>query len=133
MFIARFAISTCIARYGQYILVRQVTDTRTVGYRAVPSKIDRQRSISAIGDRLREKSIVDGRLRKKKGRRRGKEKKKKRGRKNTSPSRRPRLPAGRLRTVAARGHGRFFSRARRRSVSPCGETNRGDIAEGTNR
>ncbi|RWW18746.1 hypothetical protein GW17_00017245 [Ensete ventricosum] len=63
---------------------------------------------------------------KKKGRR-GKEKKKKRGRKNTS------LACHRLRAVVARGslravaaHGRFFSRARRRSVSPRGETDRGD-------
>ncbi|RWW27586.1 hypothetical protein GW17_00007969, partial [Ensete ventricosum] len=102
----RFAISTCTARYGRYILVRQVTGTQTARYRAVPSKINCQRSISTIdsrlkkkstvGDRLREKSTVGGRLRekstvgsrlrekstvggrlwKKKGRRRGKEKKK---------------------------------------------------------
>ncbi|RWW04642.1 hypothetical protein GW17_00032124 [Ensete ventricosum] len=78
-----------------------VTNTWTARYRAVPPKIDRRRSISAVGrrqsispvggrlkkkstvdDRLREKLIVaklivDGRLRKKKGRR-GKEEKKKR-------------------------------------------------------
>ncbi|RWW23384.1 hypothetical protein GW17_00012370 [Ensete ventricosum] len=35
-------------------------------------------------------------------------------------------PVGRLRAVAARGRGRFFSRARRQSVSPRGETDRGD-------
>ncbi|RWW14680.1 hypothetical protein GW17_00021529 [Ensete ventricosum] len=68
--------------------VHQVTGTRTVRYWAVPPKIDRRRSISTVGGRLkkksivggrlREKSIVDGRLRKKKGRRRGKEKKKRR-------------------------------------------------------
>ncbi|RWW06169.1 hypothetical protein GW17_00030519 [Ensete ventricosum] len=91
MLIARFAISTCIARYGRYILVRQVAGTRTVRYRAVPLKIDRRRSISAVGGQLREKSTADGRLREKltvggrlsekKGRRRrrGKEEKKKRG------------------------------------------------------
>ncbi|RZR80613.1 hypothetical protein BHM03_00006668 [Ensete ventricosum] len=47
--------------------------------------------------------------------------------------RRPRVayaslsPAGRLRAVVARG--RFFSRTRRRSVSPREETDRGDEAE----
>ncbi|RWW43755.1 hypothetical protein BHE74_00050549 [Ensete ventricosum] len=51
-------------QYRRYILVRQVIDTQTARYRAVP------RSISAIGSRLREKSTVDGRLRKKKGRKR---------------------------------------------------------------
>ncbi|RZS29289.1 hypothetical protein BHM03_00063005 [Ensete ventricosum] len=103
----RFAISTYTARYGRYVPIRQVTSTRTARYRAVPSKIDRRRSIEE-------------------------EKGKKRGRKNTSPARRPRPPVvaarGRLRAVAARGHGRFFSRTRRRSVSPRGETDRGDVA-----
>ncbi|RWW38944.1 hypothetical protein BHE74_00055770, partial [Ensete ventricosum] len=91
MLIARFAISTCIARYGRYLLVRQVASTRTVRYRAVPLKIDRRWSISAVSGQLREKSTADGRLREKltvgdrlsekKGRRRrrGKEEKKKRG------------------------------------------------------
>ncbi|RRT73002.1 hypothetical protein B296_00014619 [Ensete ventricosum] len=41
----RFAISTCTARYGRYIPVRQVTGTRIARYRAVPSKIGRRRSI----------------------------------------------------------------------------------------
>ncbi|RWW06270.1 hypothetical protein GW17_00030410 [Ensete ventricosum] len=71
------------------------------------------------------------------------EEKKKRGRKNTSPAHRPCPPivaargrrsgvacarsplGGRLRAVVARG--RFFSRARRRSVSPCREIDRGDV------
>ncbi|RZS24236.1 hypothetical protein BHM03_00057286 [Ensete ventricosum] len=90
-----------------------VTGTRTARYRAVPSKIDHRRSISAVGGRLKKKSTVDGRLRKKKGRRIGKEKKKKRGIKNTSPTcrRRPRV-----------ARSRFFSRSRRWSVSPRGET-----------
>ncbi|RWV84830.1 hypothetical protein GW17_00053426, partial [Ensete ventricosum] len=87
----RFAISTCTTRYGRYIPVRQVTGTRTARYRAVLPKIDRRRSISAVGGRLKKKSTVDGRLRekstvggrlrKKKRRRRGKEEKKKRRRK----------------------------------------------------
>ncbi|RWW44339.1 hypothetical protein BHE74_00049905 [Ensete ventricosum] len=49
------------------------------------------------------------------------EEKKKRRRKNTSLAhrRRPRV---------ARAHGHFFSRARRRSVSPRGEKDQGDIA-----
>ncbi|RWW12340.1 hypothetical protein GW17_00023998 [Ensete ventricosum] len=92
----RFAISTYTARYGQYIPVRQVTDTRTARNRAVPPKIDHRRSISTVDGRLKKKSIIGGRLRKKKGRR-GKEEKKKR-RKNTSPAHRPRPHA-----VAARG------------------------------
>ncbi|RZR88657.1 hypothetical protein BHM03_00016277 [Ensete ventricosum] len=62
-----FAISTCTARYGRYISIRQVTSTRIARYRAVPSKIDRWRPIE-------EEIDVDGRLRKKKGRKRGKEK-----------------------------------------------------------
>ncbi|RZS22587.1 hypothetical protein BHM03_00055386, partial [Ensete ventricosum] len=60
--------------------------------------------------------------------------KKKRGRKNTSPARRPRSPAVTARRSPTRrrpsriahGHDRFFSRVRRRSVSPRGEKDRGD-------
>ncbi|RWW44417.1 hypothetical protein BHE74_00049815, partial [Ensete ventricosum] len=106
--------------------VRQVTGTRTDRYRAVPPKIDHRRSISAVGGRLkkkstvggrlREKSTVGGRLRKKKGRRRrGKEEKKKR-----------RIPR-RVLSPLADARGRFFSRARRRSVSLRGEKDRGDF------
>ncbi|RWV80690.1 hypothetical protein GW17_00057998, partial [Ensete ventricosum] len=99
----------------------QVTGTRIARYRVVPPKIDRRRLISivdgrlkkksTVGGQLREKSTVGGRLRKKKGRRRGKEEKKKR-----------KIP----RPQVARGRGRFFSCARRRSVSPRGEKDRGD-------
>ncbi|RWW18527.1 hypothetical protein GW17_00017479 [Ensete ventricosum] len=81
----RFVILTCTTRIGRYIPVRQVIDTRTARYRAVPPKIDHRWSISTVGGRLkkkstvggrlREKSTIGGRLRKKKGRRRGKEKK----------------------------------------------------------
>ncbi|RZS15181.1 hypothetical protein BHM03_00046986, partial [Ensete ventricosum] len=61
--------------------------------------------------------------------------KKKRGRKNTSPASRPRppaviacgLPALCRRPQVACGSGRFFSRARRRSVSLRGEKDRGDV------
>ncbi|RWV98418.1 hypothetical protein GW17_00038740 [Ensete ventricosum] len=62
---------------------------RTARYQAVPSKIDRQRSIEGEIDhhgRLTEQSTVGGRLRKKKGRRKRKRRKKKRRRKNTAPS-----------------------------------------------
>ncbi|RWW19538.1 hypothetical protein BHE74_00024625, partial [Ensete ventricosum] len=57
---ARFAISVCTAWYGRYIPVRQVIDIRLPTTR-----------------RYRQKSIVGGRLREKKGRRRrrGKEEK----------------------------------------------------------
>ncbi|RWW23385.1 hypothetical protein GW17_00012368 [Ensete ventricosum] len=84
---------------------------------------------STVGGRLSEKSTIGGRLRKKKGRRRGKEEKKEEGKKEYLASavlvRLPSPPAGRLRVVAARGRGRFFSRARRqieatRSVSSLG-------------
>ncbi|RRT57106.1 hypothetical protein B296_00032021, partial [Ensete ventricosum] len=58
--------------------IHQVASTQTASYQAVPPKIDRRRSISAISGQLREKSTIDGRLREKKGRRRrGKEEKKK--------------------------------------------------------
>ncbi|RWW18927.1 hypothetical protein GW17_00017061 [Ensete ventricosum] len=99
---------------------------RTAHYRTVPSKIDCRGSISAVGGRLkkksivggrlREKSTVGGRLRKKKGRRRGKEKKKEEGKKEylahapSSPAcrRRPRpwplfLPREATERLPARG------------------------------
>ncbi|RWV94487.1 hypothetical protein GW17_00042970 [Ensete ventricosum] len=62
---SRFAISTCTARYERYIPVRQVAGTRTAHYQAVPPKIDRRQSISAVSGRLREKSTMGGRLREK--------------------------------------------------------------------
>ncbi|RWV83418.1 hypothetical protein GW17_00054978 [Ensete ventricosum] len=95
---ARFAISTCIARYGGYIPVRQVTGTRTARYRAVPSKIDRRRSIEE-----------------EKGKKKRKRKKKKRGRKNTSPA--PSSPACRRRPWVACARSLFLPRE---------ETDRGD-------
>ncbi|RWW85848.1 hypothetical protein BHE74_00005446 [Ensete ventricosum] len=59
---------------------------------------------------FRQKSTVGGCLKKKRKRR-------KKEAENTSPARYPR----------PRTCGRFFSRARRRSVSPCGEKDRGDV------
>ncbi|RWV85457.1 hypothetical protein GW17_00052751 [Ensete ventricosum] len=74
-FRARFAISTVTVRYGQYITVRQVAGTLTARYRAVPPKIDRQRSI----DFGRRRSIEQEKGKKKKR----KKKKKKVEKKNT--------------------------------------------------
>ncbi|RZS16056.1 hypothetical protein BHM03_00048020, partial [Ensete ventricosum] len=100
---SRFAISTCTARYGRFIPVRQVAGTRTARYRAVPPKIDRRRSISAVGGRLREKREEEE-----------EEKKKKRKeylfpRAILAGARRP-LPAGhqRPRAVVARGSRALF-------------------------
>ncbi|RWW41682.1 hypothetical protein BHE74_00052822 [Ensete ventricosum] len=70
--LARFAISTFTARYGQYILVRQVAGTWIARYRAVPPKIDRRWSIEGEIDREREKG------KKKKNRKKKKKKKEKR-------------------------------------------------------
>ncbi|RWW87433.1 hypothetical protein BHE74_00003747 [Ensete ventricosum] len=92
-------------------------------WRPIEEEIDRRRSIKREIDRRQ--SIEEEKGKKKRKR----IKKKKRGRKNTSLARRPRPPAvasrGRLCVVAARD--RFFSYTRRRSVSPHGETDRGDV------
>ncbi|RWV82370.1 hypothetical protein GW17_00056135 [Ensete ventricosum] len=78
---------------------RSVTDTRTIHYQVVLPKIDRWRSISTVDSRLRKKSIVGGRLREKRGRRRrGKKEKKEGEKKNLLSTRRPRPYV-----VAARG------------------------------
>ncbi|RZR83747.1 hypothetical protein BHM03_00010443, partial [Ensete ventricosum] len=84
-------------------------------WRPIEEEIDRRRSIKREIDRRQ--SIEEEKGKKKRKR----IKKKKRGRKNTSLARRPRPPA-----VVARG--RFFSHAKRWSVSPRGEKDRGDIA-----
>ncbi|RWW88517.1 hypothetical protein BHE74_00002599 [Ensete ventricosum] len=84
--------------------------------RPIEEEIDRRRSIE------RE---IDGRLRKKKGRR-GNEKKE--GKKEYL-ARTPSSPACRRRSWVAHGRGRIFSHARRRSVSPRGEKDRGDVAD----
>ncbi|RZS25777.1 hypothetical protein BHM03_00059025, partial [Ensete ventricosum] len=79
-----FVISIFTARYRRCIPVRQVAGTRTARYRAVQPKIDRQRSISVVGGRLkgeigRRRSIERAKGRKKKKRK--KKKKKERGEK----------------------------------------------------
>ncbi|RWW24980.1 hypothetical protein GW17_00010706 [Ensete ventricosum] len=82
-----FAISTCTARYGRYISVRQVTGTWNARYRVVSSKIGRRRPILEEIDCRR--SIEEE-----------EERKKKEGNKEYLAS-----------AVVARG--RFFSRTRR--------------------
>ncbi|RWW59589.1 hypothetical protein BHE74_00033463, partial [Ensete ventricosum] len=119
----RFAISTFTARYGWYIPVRQVAGMRTARYRAVPSKIDRRRSISIVGGRLKGeidcRRSIEGEISrwrsierekgKKKKKRKKKKRKEKRRRKNTY---RPRA------VLAARGLRALFL--------PCGEKDQGD-------
>ncbi|RWW20262.1 hypothetical protein GW17_00015638 [Ensete ventricosum] len=79
------------------------------------AKIGRWRSILAVGGRLREKSIVGSRLRKKKGReRRGKEERRRRGEEVPRP-----------RTLAARG--RLFSLREETEHLPRVERDRGDV------
>ncbi|RWW36844.1 hypothetical protein BHE74_00058103 [Ensete ventricosum] len=126
----------CTAHTERYTVV---TGTWTARYQAVPSKIDRRRSIEREIDSRRSIEKEKG---KKKRKRKKKEGKKEYlapassslachrlravaargwGRKNTSRPRRPHSPV-----VAARGRGRnrFFSLARRRSVSPRRERSR---------
>ncbi|RZS21866.1 hypothetical protein BHM03_00054595, partial [Ensete ventricosum] len=83
-------------------------------WRPIEEEIDRRRSIEE-----------------EKGKKKRKRKKKKEEKKEYL-ARLPLPPAGRLRAIAARGRGRFFSRARRQSVSPRGEKDRGDSRTGTN-
>ncbi|RWW22957.1 hypothetical protein GW17_00012815 [Ensete ventricosum] len=100
------------------------TGTWIVHYWTVPPKIDRRRSIegeSIVGGRLRE--IGDRRKREEEE----EEEKKKRRRNKTSIVAAHGSLACCSRPLVARG--RFFSRARRRYISPRGEKDRGDIAE----
>ncbi|RWW41129.1 hypothetical protein BHE74_00053403 [Ensete ventricosum] len=85
------------------------------------AKIDRRRSIE--GEIGRRRSIEGKKGKKKKKRKRRKEGRRK---KYLTPS----LPADRPWAVAALARTRFFSRARRRNVSPCGEKDRGDARRG---
>ncbi|RWW31275.1 hypothetical protein GW17_00004104 [Ensete ventricosum] len=118
----RRSISTVDGRLKK----KSTVDSRLREKSTVDSRL---REKSTVDGRLREKSTVDIRLRKKKGRRRGKEEKKEEDKKeylaHVLSS-----PAGRPRAVVARGSlapaAAFFSRARRRSVSPHGEKNRDD-------
>ncbi|RWW52363.1 hypothetical protein BHE74_00041218 [Ensete ventricosum] len=95
--------------------------------RLIEEEIDRRRSIEREIDHRRS-------IEKEKGKKKRIRKKKEEGKKEYL-ARQPSPPAGRLRAVtacgsparvAARGHDRFFSRARRRSISPREETDRGD-------
>ncbi|RRT39376.1 hypothetical protein B296_00045462, partial [Ensete ventricosum] len=103
MFISRFAISTCTARYRQYIPVRQVVGTQTARYRAVPPKIDRRWSISIVDSRFEGKidcrQSIEGEINHRRSieREKGKKKKRKRRKKGEdkkkeylAPTRRPR-------------------------------------------
>ncbi|RWW19125.1 hypothetical protein GW17_00016844 [Ensete ventricosum] len=100
------------------MLVRQVAGMRTARYRAVPPKIDRRRSISVVGDRL--KGEIDHRqlIEREKGRKKKRKKKKKKEKKRKkylSPARGPRPCA----VVAHEpspptGRGRSFSHAGRK-------------------
>ncbi|RZS17504.1 hypothetical protein BHM03_00049654 [Ensete ventricosum] len=107
---ARFAISTCTARYGWYIPVRQVVGTRTVRYWAVPPKIDRQRLIEEEIDHRRS---IDREKGKKKKKRKRRKKEKRRRRKNTYH---PLVVFARARAPSslARYRERFFSRTGRK-------------------
>ncbi|RZS02828.1 hypothetical protein BHM03_00032916 [Ensete ventricosum] len=76
------------ARTARYIPVRQLTDTRTGRYRAVPLK-------SIVCGRLKEKSTIDDRLRKKKEQ----EEKKRKEEEEKYHARAPSPPAGRPRAL----------------------------------
>ncbi|RWW28756.1 hypothetical protein GW17_00006753 [Ensete ventricosum] len=91
-----------------------VIGTRTARYRVVPPKIDCWRWIS--GEINHWRSIEEEKGKKKKKRKRRKKNK------NLLSMRRPRP-----RVAAALACWRFFSRARRWNVSPCGEKDRGDV------
>ncbi|RZR92325.1 hypothetical protein BHM03_00020604 [Ensete ventricosum] len=93
-----------VYRYGSIHTIPMPVNTLTTRYQAVPSKIDRQRSIEE-----------------EKGKKR-KEKKRRGEERIHHPravlTRLSSLPAGRLRAIAARGHGRFFSRASGKAPRP---------------
>ncbi|RRT46545.1 hypothetical protein B296_00054368, partial [Ensete ventricosum] len=73
---------------------------------------------------------IKGEKGKKKKKKEEKKKEEEEGKKKEVPravlARTPSQPAGRLRAVASLARGRFFSRARGRSVSPSGEKDRGN-------
>ncbi|RZS05857.1 hypothetical protein BHM03_00036414 [Ensete ventricosum] len=115
----RFAISTCTARYWRYIPVHQVAGTWTARYPTVPPKIDRQQYRS-IGGEIDRWWSIDGEKRKKKKRKRRKKEK----RSTYFPTR----VANARAPLPIVGRGRFFSRMRRRNVSPRGEKGRGDVS-----
>ncbi|RRT46672.1 hypothetical protein B296_00014908, partial [Ensete ventricosum] len=117
--VIRQACKSALSAY--HTTIEEVTGTRTARYRAVPPKIDRRQSISAIGRPIEEeidhrRSIEEEKGKKKRQRRKKEEEKKE------YLARAPSLPTGRPRPRS------LFSRARRRSVSPCGEKDRGNVS-----
>ncbi|RWW50160.1 hypothetical protein BHE74_00043600, partial [Ensete ventricosum] len=94
------------ARYGRYIPVRQVAGTRTARYWAVPPKIDRRRSISIVGGRLKgeidRRRLIEGEIdhwrsiEREKGRKKKKRKKKKKKEKKRKITYRPRAVLARV-------------------------------------
>ncbi|RWW60254.1 hypothetical protein BHE74_00032771 [Ensete ventricosum] len=121
--VIRQACKSAISAY--HTTIEEVTSTRTARYRAVPPKIDRRQSISAVGRPIEEEIDHRRSIEEEKGRRRGKEEKKKRRRKNTSLARH-RCP----RVAYARGR---FSPARGDGVSPpCGCNTQDEKLEGDN-
>ncbi|RZS15705.1 hypothetical protein BHM03_00047571, partial [Ensete ventricosum] len=128
------------ARYGRYIPVRQVAGTRTARYWAVPPKIDRRRSISIVGGRLKgeidRRRLIEGEIdhwrsiEREKGRKKKKRKKKKKKEKKRKITYRPRAVLARVPSPLAScrrprvanasvpsppaGRGRSFSRAGRK-------------------
>ncbi|RWV80020.1 hypothetical protein GW17_00058764, partial [Ensete ventricosum] len=107
-----------IAWYGRYIPVRQVAGTWTARYRAVPPKIDRRRSISAVGGRLKgeidRRRSIEGEIDRRRSIEREKGRKKKKRKKKRKNTHRPRA-------VLARAPSPLASRR------PRGEKDRGDI------
>ncbi|RWW47598.1 hypothetical protein BHE74_00046378, partial [Ensete ventricosum] len=108
---ARFFIPICTTRIGRYVLVRQVTDTRTahIGryHQNRPSAVDfgRRRSIEGEIDHCR---LIEGEKGKKKKQRKRRKKKKRRRRiPRAVPAREPSPPAGCSRAAA---HGLLASR-----------------------
>ncbi|RWW07658.1 hypothetical protein GW17_00028952 [Ensete ventricosum] len=122
------------ARYGRYMPVRQVAGMRTARYRAVPPKIDRRRSISAVGGQLKgeidRRWSIEGEIDRRRSIEREKGRKKKRRKKKKKKKRREKIPIARARSSPVRHrHSRAVathgSQAR---FLPRGEKDRGDIA-----
>ncbi|RZS05571.1 hypothetical protein BHM03_00036123 [Ensete ventricosum] len=107
---------------GDYVVVRQVSFLM-LSVRGSPAT-GWFRQKSTIGGRLREKPT---------GRKREEEEEKKKKRRGEERIPRPRAvaarrsPTRRRRPRVTRGRGRFFSCVRRRSISPRGEKDRGDV------
>ncbi|RWW60223.1 hypothetical protein BHE74_00032789, partial [Ensete ventricosum] len=98
-----------------------------VGSPDVTRRIDRRRSIEE------DRRLIEGDRRSEKKRRRRKRREKEEEKKQNLYRRRLQVACalssstGHPRAIVIRIRGRFFSRVRRRNVSPCGEKDRGDI------